>query len=170
MRHWRGALLLVGLVLACWGCGQSSPVADAAPAAAGPRDVDVVDLAVTPTPVDFDGEVGGDGLVARVMFFQRRQAKAIALTRGQLVFSLYAGSVGPARLAGEPALQTWTFDAATLRGRGRLTAVGYSYGFALPWRDGVMPAVTLVTLAARYEPPGGEALWSRPTTISLVAR
>jgi hypothetical protein len=160
------------VLAACQGGAAQTPSTSASPSDGGARqrDVDVVDLFVSPAPLDFDGQLGSDGLVARVLFFQWRQSQAVPAQQGRLVLVLFAGSVGPAKLSEGVVLAQWPFEPAALRQLARPSAVGPVYNLALPWRDGRRPPVSLVTLAARYEPAQGQPIWSRPATLSLVAR
>lgn len=162
-------LLLAALLPALAGCPAQQDRArfggTQRPAAS--ERVDQLTLMVSPSPVSLDERPGADG--ARGVLYVVRDGEPVE-GRGTFEFLLFEGNVPPASIASTEPFHVWHYSAGEMAGRfGRTPPYGlWGYMVTLAWPQA--PEADSVTLVARYTPPGGRAIYSAPTAISMGTR
>ena len=82
---------------------------------------------------------------------------------------LYEGVLRPVDMAAARPVSTWRFENRQLQAHLSRSVFGWGYSVRLPWGE-EPPRTSSVTLLARYLPPGGEAMPSRPVTVLMGPR
>jgi len=156
----------VSLMLAAlWagGCGPPQPNIPVGP-------VDRVTLMTTPTPLNWDHELGPDGLQVDVFLFHVTRKKVLAVRAdGNLEFLLFEGPVRPKDLSSTKPFHTWRFTPPQLSPYMYRDRAGLGYRLRLPWGNKV-PRSASITLAARYVPLKGQTLYSAPAIMAMRTR
>ena len=135
-----------------------------------PGAVDVVagmELQVNPSPVDWRDDPAPDGFAVQVRLYSGAPVRAVTVT-GTLELLLYRGIVPARRIGQVKPLRTWSFSGKPLRQHARPDLVGCHYVLQLDWGTRPPPAGG-VTIIARYRPPGGQWMYSKPNSSIVIA-
>ena len=159
----RGRCLLVVCTLCLSGCGVSRHFAS--------KRVDRLLLFLSPTAMNFDGQPGLDGFSGTLYGYRRDQPKSVALEDGELELLLFAGVLKGRPLtegADQPTpVQVLRYDASQLKLHEVIFPIGVAYKFSnVRWDKSALPAGD-ITVVARFVPASGEALWTKPATLTL---
>jgi hypothetical protein len=149
---WMGVLLLA----ACVGCRSISS------GGAGP--INQLHLLVTSVALNLDGKPGADGVGVRLYASRRGEAAALPITQGTLDILMFDGNVPLDELSQHQPLHTSTYPAGKLKLQIHETSVGISYRFAALWGED-QPKSERVTVVARYTGPGGQPIYSAPSSV-----
>ncbi len=136
-----------------------------------PPPVDEVDRIIpliSPSPVNWDGRPGADGLEVCVHFFRYSQGLPVTV-RGSLEFVLYEGVIGVKDLPSAKPFRSWRFSSEELKAHRIRRMMGWGYAMRLPWGN-APPTASAVTLLVRYTPLKGRPVSSDPTAIPLSTR
>jgi len=122
-----------------------------------------MEMQVFPAAIDLDGRPGADGWQVRVYLYRLSGSGRVEAVRvsGTLELLLFDGQVAAEALLKARPRQQWSFSGPELRRRAVHGLAGWSYPLRLTWNRPVEPG-RRVTLVARYKPPGGPWLYSRP--------
>ncbi len=140
--------------------GQSPPAA-----------VDHVDRLVLPTspvPLNWDQNLGADGLAVQVFFFRPAHGDLPVTVTGTVEFLLYEGLRTEGDSRAQP-IHTWRFTGRELKAYTIRAAWGWGYAMRLGWGDRP-PKTTSVTLQARYVPLTGPSVNAQPIIIPVGPR
>ena len=160
------ALLLAPLLCGCPPSRGPSAIGDRPPASV--ETVDTMLVQVAPTPVDWDGRPGPDGLMVAVTFF-RQPAQLPVTVRGAVEFHLYEGILRGEDLNRAKPLHSWQFSGAQLDASRARSAFGWGYVLRLDWASRP-PGTSSVTLVPAYLPPAGPAIRHDPIVVTITAK
>jgi hypothetical protein len=149
---WAGMLLLA----VCVSCRSISS------GSAGP--INQLHLLVTSVALNLDGKPGADGVGVRLYASRRGEAAALPITQGTLEILMFDGNVPLDDLSQHQPRHTWTYPAEKLKSQIQETSVGISYRFAALWGED-QPMRERVTVIARYTGPGGQPIYSAPSSV-----
>jgi len=127
--------------------------------------VDAIEIMFMPAGINLDNVPGPDALRVRTRLYQLSQAQPVTVS-GTLEFLLFEGDDGTSRPGQTEPFHVWTFPPEQLRNYLTRTMVGWAYAMELGWGP-KKPKTDVVTLMARYTPPEGEAVYSKPQIIPL---
>jgi hypothetical protein len=154
-------LTLCLLLLICaMGCRSISPTS---------KSIDQLHLLVTSVALNLDDKPGADGVGVRLYASHRGETEALAITTGTLDILMFDGNVPLEELPTHTPLYTWSFPAAKLTAQLQETSIGTSYRFAALWGEHE-PKDDRVTLVARYTAPGGQPIYSAPSSVPVGIR
>jgi hypothetical protein len=126
---------------------------------------DGIHVLLTPVPINWDDRPGPDGFALDVYFSHNDQDLSVTVS-GPLEFMLYEGRLPAGGLAEAKPFCAWAFSPVRLRRHLKTGPPGWGYAMRLGWGDR-MPKSSAVTLIARYRPPDGPALLSRPLLVAM---
>lgn len=135
----------------------------------GPGGVDVIaamEMQVVPRPVDWRADPAPDGLQVQIRFYSGQPVRAVTVN-GTLELLLFQGVVPAGRIAQAKPMRTWSFAGRPLRELAEPDLVGCYHMLRLDWGN-LPPPVGSVTLIARYRPPEGQWLYSRPNSSIVI--
>jgi hypothetical protein len=119
---------------------------------------------VTFTPDPANGGVPTPGLAGRVYVFGPTPDYPLT-SDGVLTVELFDDTVRPGQPAGAQ-LETWQFDAATMKRLLKKDAIGMGYTVFLPWGT-YRPDIKQVHLSLRFDPTGGTPLFAPSGPMTL---
>lgn len=119
---------------------------------------------VTYTPDPANGGVPAPGLAGRVYLFGTTPDFPVT-SDGTMTVELYDDTQRPGQPAGGQ-LETWQFDAATMKRLLKKDAIGIGYTVFLPWGS-YRPDVKQIHLSLRFEPTGGTPIYSPSGPMTL---
>jgi len=126
-------------------------------------------LLVTSVALNMDSKPGPDGVGVRIYASHRGGSAALPITKGNLDILLFDDGTPLKDLPSQKPLHTWAYPAGVLKAQMQETSVGTSYRFAALWGED-KPRGDRVTLLARYTPPGGQPVYSAPSSVPLSVR
>jgi hypothetical protein len=150
---WLGVLMLA----ACVGCRSLT-----SGNAGGP--INQLHLLVTSVALNLDGKPGADGVGVRLYASRRGEAAALPITQGTLDILMFDGNVPLDELSQHQPRHTRSYPAEKLKPQVQETSVGISYRFAALWGED-QPKGERVTVVARYTGPGGQPIYSAPSSV-----
>ena len=119
---------------------------------------------VTYTPDPANGGVPAPGIAGRVYLFGTTPDFPLA-GDGAMTVELYDDTQRPGQPAGAQ-LETWNFDAPTMKRLLKKDAIGMGYTVFLPWGT-YRPDVRQVHLSLRFEPAGGNPVYAPSGPMTL---
>jgi hypothetical protein len=152
-------LLLV--LLPCGGC-KSSPLRSSS------GQIVELNLMTVPVALDLDGRPGPDGISVKLYASAKENPKPVRLREGALELLLFDGAFRR-QAAPPPVLRQFKFSADELRANEFTARIGTGYQFFLRWGTNV-PTQRIMSVAARYTPPEGQVVLSRPNSITVLAQ
>jgi hypothetical protein len=147
------------LLLACVGCRSIS----------SSQSIDQLHLLVTSVALNLDGKPGADGVGVRLYASHRGNAAALPITSGTLDILMFEGNLPFEELPQHKPRHTWSYPAAKLKRQLQETSVGTSYRFAALWGED-QPQSERITLVARYTAPGGQPVYSAPSSVPVSVK
>jgi len=160
--------LVIALTIAACGaagCGQAPAHRRLARPPKPVQTVDKVTILTLPAAVNLDDEPGPDGIRIKAMLFQKSNPRPVTVA-GQLDFLLYDRKVSIGELYTERPFHVWSFPAEKLSPYLTRNIVGWGYAMELRWgKHG--PKGAVISVAARYTPPDGPAVYSSPVVLSI---
>jgi hypothetical protein len=127
--------------------------------------VDKVTLLSLQTAISLDHNPGPDGVRVQAHLFRTDRPEPV-LVNGKLQFLLYENRVTPGELHAATPHLVWTFSGAKLERHRTRTLVGWGYAAELRWGTR-RPNSKTISLAVRYIPERGTAVYSSPVVISM---
>ncbi|MFP4104933.1 MAG: hypothetical protein ACLFVU_02490 [Phycisphaerae bacterium] len=158
-----GAICL-GLAVALIGCRPNGMNSRPEPPKPESR-INQILLQSRATPVNLDEQEGPDGFAVRVFFFRANKPEPVTVS-GTLEVLLFEGDVSESQVEQAPVYHKWTFPGSRLGRYLIKNVVGWGYSMQLDWGE-KMPRTKAITLVARYYPPGGTPVASRPVTLAM---
>lgn len=159
-------ILLVGIAAA--GCAGDSYRARMRRPPKPVANVDRIEMFSSMAAINFDHRPGADGVSVRVLLYQLSQPYPVTVS-GTLEFMLYEGKIGPEELHTRQPLHLWRFPPERLPPQLSRSMVGWGYAMDLLWGPGA-PKTGTISLATKYVPPEGSAVYSDPIAVAMGAR
>ncbi len=157
-----GFTLLSGVLslAVCIGCRSIS---------SSSQSIDQLHLLVTSVALNLDGKPGADGVGVRLYASHRGETDALPITTGTLDILMFEGNVPLDELPNHEPRHTWSYPAEKLKAQLQETSIGTSYRFAALWGED-QPKSERVTLVARYTAPGGQPVYSAPSSVPVSVK
>lgn len=160
--------LLVGFLgtLALFGAGCAGGPKAAKPFAGGP--IAEVHVITAPVGLNLDQIPGVDGFSMKLYANNASNPKTVAIESGAIDILMYQGTFYGRTNPPEPA-KVWHFEAAELKRQQIETSLGVGYDFVLLWGTN-RPTQRLITVQAKYSDPQGRAVFSPPSSVTVLER
>ena len=167
---WFQCVVAAAVMIGLAGCKPSGQIRPSSRPPEAPKPVsriDAIELTAMPTALNFDNIPGPDGIQVRIFCYQLNTPTAV-LVSGTMEVLMFEGNVPPEGLGAKP-FHIWKFTGEELSAYRQPSMVGWGYGLQLLWGTH-MPTAPMVTVAARYTPPGGQPIYALPVSIAVAAK
>ena len=166
--RWRLTCLAASLALAGWaplGCRTADSPSSAETHPSGPP-INGLSVMTMPMAISVTSQAVADGFAMKIFASSPGKPKAQPIRDGQVDILLFDGILNALPEDTGTRRGLWTLTPSQLEGLKSSTAVGPAYVIALSWAANP-PAADKITIFARYRPPQGPPVVSKPGYIFI---
>lgn len=164
------AAMLGVILLALAGCASTKPNgSDSARFSQPQTRITEINLLAMPVAINLDSVPGVDGFAIRVYAVDPSRPKTQPVESGTLEILMYDGLLKEVLPEIGQYRHVWSFTAQQLKACVFTSAIGTGYRFTLNWGTD-QPRDDKITIAVRYRPAQGPAIYSAPSSITVPVK